>query len=348
MDVSGVAWALTVGAIVLMLVIDLVGHVRKSHAPSLREATCWSAAYVAVGLLFGLVVLLGWGSNFAIQYYSGYLTEKSLSVDNLFVFVLIMASFAVPREYQQKVLFVGIVLALILRTIFIFLGAGLVNNFAWIFYIFGFFLLYTALAQLRSHPQDDEYHENAIVRFTRRVVPTTDDFVGAKVLVRRDGALFITPMLIVMIAIGSADILFAVDSIPAIFGITQEVYLIFAANAFSLLGLRQLFFLVDGLLDKLIYLSYGLAAILAFIAVKLLIHALHENDVPFINGGEHVDLFPEIEPVPSLVVIVVILTVTTVASLVKTGRQGARQIEERSTQDDGVTADPAAGQNKDD
>ncbi len=348
MDVSGVAWALTIGAIVLMLAIDLFGHVRKSHAPSLREATYWSAAYVAIGLLFGLVVLLGWGSNFAIQYYSGYLTEKSLSVDNLFVFVLIMASFAVPREYQQKVLFVGIVLALVLRTIFIFLGAGLVNNFAWIFYIFGFFLLYTALAQLRSRPQDDEYHENAIVRFTRRVVPTTDDFVEDKVLVRRDGRLFITPMLIVMIAIGSADILFAVDSIPAIFGITQEVYLIFAANAFSLLGLRQLFFLVGGLLDKLIYLSYGLAAILAFIAVKLLIHALHENDVPFINGGEHVDLLPEIEPVPSLVVIVVILTVTTVASLIKTGRQGGGQSEELSAQDDGVTADPAVGQNKDD
>ncbi|MGB3186229.1 MAG: TerC family protein [Ornithinimicrobium sp.] len=342
------AWALTVGAIVLMLTIDLFGHVRKSHAPSLREATYWSAAYVAIGLLFGLVVLAGWGSNFAIQYYSGYLTEKSLSVDNLFVFVLIMASFAVPREYQQKVLFIGIVLALILRTIFIFLGAGLVNNFAWIFYIFGFFLLYTAVAQLRSRPQDDEYHENAIVRFTRRVVPTTDDFVEDKVLVRRDGRLFITPMLIVMIAIGSADILFAVDSIPAIFGITQEVYLIFAANAFSLLGLRQLFFLVDGLLDKLIYLSYGLAAILAFIAVKLLIHALHENDVPFINGGEHVEILPEIEPVPSLVVIVVILTVTTVASLIKTGRQGGLQSEELSTQDDGVTADPAASKNKDD
>lgn len=337
MEVSGVVWALTVGAIVLMLTIDLFGHVRKPHTPTLVEATWWSAAYVAVGLLFGLVVLLGWGSDFSIQYYSGYLTEKSLSVDNLFVFVLIMASFAVPREYQQKVLFVGIVLALILRTVFIFLGAGLVNNFAWIFYIFGFFLLYTAIAQLRTGTgHDDEYHENGIVRFTRRVIPTTNEYVQDKVVVRIDGRLFITPMLIVMMAIGSADILFAVDSIPAIFGITQEVYLIFCANAFSLLGLRQLFFLVDGLLDKLVYLSYGLAAILAFIAAKLLIHALHENDVPFINGGEHVEILPEIQPVPSLVVILAILTITTVASLIKSSRepQASQAQSETSVQPD--------------
>ncbi|MFX0538730.1 TerC family protein [Ornithinimicrobium sp. Y1847] len=326
MDVPIWVWIATVAAILIMLAIDLVGHVRTPHAPTLREASWWSAAYVAVGLLFGVVVLWGWGSDLAVQYYSGYLTEKSLSIDNLFVFVLIMASFAVPREFQQKVLFVGIVLALVLRTVFIFLGASLVNNFAWIFYIFGAFLLWTAWAQLRSGTgHDEEYHENGLVRLARRLFPTTDGFVEDKMVVRRDGRWLITPMLVVMVAIGSADILFAVDSIPAIFGITQEVYLIFAANAFSLLGLRQLYFLVGGLLDRLVYLSYGLAAILAFIGAKLLIHALHENEVFFINGGEPVHAIPEIEPVPSLLVIVAILTVTTVASLLKSRSGRAEQ-----------------------
>lgn len=331
MNVPLWVWALTVGAIILMLAIDLVGHVRTPHAPTLRESATWSAVYVAIGLLFGLVVLMGWGGEYSLQYYSGFLLEKSLSLDNLFVFVLIMSSFAVPRIYQQKVLFVGIVLALILRTIFIFIGATVVNNFAWVFYIFGLFLAWTAIAQLRharESPEDGEYKENLIVRIAKRMFRTTDGYVDDKLVVKRDGLRYITPMLIVMIAIASADILFAVDSIPAIFGVTQEVFLIFSANAFALLGLRQLYFLVDGLLDKLVYLSYGLAAILGFIAAKLIIHALHENEVPFINGGEHVTVIPEVPPVVSLVVIVAILTITTVLSLWKSRHDARRELSE--------------------
>ncbi|MBZ2194698.1 TerC family protein [Occultella gossypii] len=316
MDVHPWAWGVTLGLIAIMLTVDFVGHVRKPHAPSLKEAAFWSAGYVGIALLFGVYVWMVWGGDFGNQYFAGYITEKSLSVDNLFVFVLIMASFRVPREYQQKVLLIGIVIALALRTIFIFLGAAIVSEFAWVFYIFGAFLLYTAYTQIKSKDSDDDdFKENAILRLTRRIFPTTDGFVGDKMFVVQDGRRHITPMLIVMLAIGSADILFAVDSIPAIFGLTQETYLIFAANAFSLLGLRQLFFLIDGLLDKLVYLNYGLAAILAFIGAKLVIHAMHENDVPFINGGEPIHAIPEISTNLSLVVILGILTVTTVTSL---------------------------------
>jgi len=318
MDVSPLIWAVTVAGILAMLAVDLFGHVRKPHAPTLREAALWSAAYVAIALLFGLFVLWMWGGGFAAEYYAGYITEKSLSVDNLFVFVLIMGAFAVPREFQQKVLFVGIILALVLRTVFIFIGAEIVNNFAWVFYIFGAFLIYTAILQLRHKEAEGEQKETGLVRLVRRFFPVTDGFKGDKVFHRQNGKLFITPMLLVMVAIGSADILFAVDSIPAIFGLTQEVFLIFAANAFSLLGLRQLFFLIDGLLDKLVYLNYGLAAILAFIGVKLVIHAMHTNEVPFINGGEEIHLIPEVSISVSLSFIVGVLIITTVASLAKT------------------------------
>ncbi|WP_163542325.1 TerC family protein [Occultella kanbiaonis] len=329
MDVHPWAWGVTLGLIAIMLTVDFVGHVRKPHAPGLKEAALWSAGYVAVALLFGVYVWLVWGGDFGNQYFAGYITEKSLSVDNLFVFVLIMSSFRVPREYQQKVLLIGIVIALALRTVFIFLGAAIVNEFAWVFYIFGAFLLYTAYTQIKSNDSDDEeFKENAILRLTRRIFPTTDGFVGDKMFVVQDGRRHITPMLIVMLAIGSADILFAVDSIPAIFGLTQETYLIFAANAFSLLGLRQLFFLIDGLLDKLVYLNYGLAAILAFIGAKLVIHALHKNDVPFINGGEPIESIPEISTNLSLVVILGILTVTTVASLTIGKRRAAADEEQ--------------------
>ncbi|ACQ80435.1 Integral membrane protein TerC [Beutenbergia cavernae DSM 12333] len=318
MDVPVWVWLITIGGIVAMLAVDLIGHVRKPHAPTLRESAWWSVAYIAIALAFGLLVWIGWGAGFAGEYYAGYLTEKSLSVDNLFVFVLIMGSFAVPREYQQKVLFVGIIIALVLRTVFILLGAELVNNFSWIFYVFGAFLIWTAVAQARhTGHEGDEQRENALVRVVRRLLPTTEDYVGDRIFVRHDHRWHITPMLVVMVAIGSADILFAVDSIPAIFGLTQEVYLIFAANAFSLLGLRQLFFLIDGLLDRLVYLNYGLAAILAFIGAKLVIHAMHENELPFINGGEHIEVIPEIPTALSLVFIVVTLAITTVASLIK-------------------------------
>lgn len=333
MDVPVWAWLVTVGIIVAMLVVDYVGHVKTPHAPTLRESAWWSLGYVAFAILFGGIVWAAWGPTYGGEYFAGYVTEKSLSIDNLFVFVLIMASFNVPRKYQQKVLLVGITVALVLRTIFIFAGAALIENFSWIFYIFGAFLLYTAWAQIRAGSNDsEEYKENAILRWVRRVFPTTDDYVGDRLTTKIDGKRYITPMLIVMIAIGSADVLFAVDSIPAIFGLTQETYLVFAANAFSLLGLRQLFFLIDGLLDRLVYLAYGLAAILGFIGVKLVLHALHTNELPFINGGQHVEV-PEIPTGLSLGYIAVVLIITTVLSLWKDSHDKKAVVASESTTD---------------
>jgi tellurite resistance protein TerC len=326
MDVPFWIWAVTVAAIVGMLVFDFVGHVRTPHAPTLRESATWSAIYVGIAVVFGLLVLWFSGAEFGGEYFAGYITEKSLSVDNLFVFVLIMASFGVPRELQQKVLLFGIAFALVLRTIFIFIGAAAIENFSWIFYVFGAFLIWTAYAQAKSggHDSDEEYRENAILRMTRRLLPTTEDYHSDKLTAKVHGKRYITPLAIALVAIGSADILFAVDSIPAIFGLTQETYLVFTANAFALLGLRQLFFLLDGLLDKLVYLAYGLAVILGFIGIKLLIHALHTNELPFINGGEHVTVVPEIPTWLSLTVILATLVVTTVASLAKNRRDAAR------------------------
>src|SRR3954470_9979554 len=322
MDVPFWVWAVTVAAIVGMLVFDFLGHVRTPHAPTLRESAIWSAVYVGLAIVFGLLVLWFSGAEFAGEYFAGYLTEKSLSVDNLFVFVLIMASFGVPRIAQQKVLLFGITFALVLRTIFILVGAAAIENFSWVFYLFGAILIWTAVVQARSGGSQahEEYEEGAVLRLVRKVLPTTEDYHSDRLTVRRAGKRFITPLMIALIAIGSADVLFAVDSIPAIFGLTQETYLVFAANAFSLLGLRQLFFLSDGLLDRLVYLSYGLAVILGFIGVKLVIHALHTNELPFVNGGEHITVIPEIPTWLSLLVILATLVVTTVASLARRRR----------------------------
>ncbi len=328
MDVPFWVWAITIAAIVGMLLFDFLGHVRTPHAPSLREAATWSAVYVGIAVVFGVLVFVFAGAQYGGEYFAGYITEKSLSVDNLFVFVLIMASFAVPRELQQKVLLFGIAFALALRTLFIFVGAAAIEQFSWIFYVFGGFLIWTAWAQARTggHTHDEEFKENAVLRLVRRVVPTTEEHHGDKMTVKLQGKRYITPLAIALIAIGSADIIFAVDSIPAIFGLTQETYLVFAANAFSLLGLRQLFFLIDGLLDRLVYLSYGLAVILGFIGAKLVIHALHTNELPFINGGEYVTVIPEVPISVSLLVIVVTLAVTTVASLAKSKRDRAEHV----------------------
>jgi tellurite resistance protein TerC len=329
MDVPVWIWVVTVAVILAMLAVDYVGHVRTPHAPTLRESTWWSLAYVGVAVLFGFVVLAVWGGRYGGEYFAGYITEKSLSVDNLFVFVLIMTSFRVPREYQQRVLLIGITIALVLRTLFIVAGVALIENFSWVFYLFGAFLVWTAIAQVRAgNEHEREYHENAVLRLTRRLLPTTDTYVQDRMTVKVDGRRYITPMLIVMVAIGSADLLFALDSIPAIFGLTQEAYLVFTANAFSLLGLRQLFFLVDGLLDRLVYLGYGLAAILGFIGVKLVIHALHTNELPFINGGHHVTAVPEIPTGVSLGFIVVVLAITTAASLAAS-RRARRTVDRR-------------------
>ena len=316
MDVPFWIWAITVAGIVGMLVFDFVGHVRTPHAPSLREAATWSAVYVGIAVAFGLLVLVFGGPTPGGEYFAGYITEKSLSVDNLFVFVLIMASFGVPRIAQQKVLLFGITFALVLRTIFILVGAAAIENFSWVFWVFGGILVYTAWVQARSGGHgDEEYQENAVLRLVRKVVPTTEEHHDDKMTVKIQGKRYITPLAIALIAIGSADIIFAVDSIPAIFGLTQDTYLVFAANAFSLLGLRQLFFLIDGLLDRLVYLAYGLAVILAFIGAKLVIHAMHTNELSWLNGGEHITVIPEIPTWLSLLVILATLAVTTVTSL---------------------------------
>lgn len=311
-----ILWIVTVTLIIVMLTVDFVGHVRKPHAPSLKEAGIWSAVYVAIAIVFGFIIWGVMGSTAGVEYFTGYVTEKSLSLDNLFVFILIMTAFRVPREDQQKVLLFGIVVALIFRTFFILLGAAVIENYSWVFYIFGAFLIWTAIHQAMPQ-EDEEYKENALIRQLRKVLPLTDDYVGDKVFVKVDGRRMVTPMLIVMVAIGSADLLFAVDSIPAIFGITQDAYIVFAANAFSLLGLRQLFFLVDGLLERLVYLNYGLAVILGFIGVKLVLHALHVNELSFINGGQPVLGAPEISTTTSMLVIFGTLIVTTIASLIK-------------------------------
>jgi tellurite resistance protein TerC len=324
-DVPFWIWAITVAAVLGMLVFDFVGHVRTPHAPSLRESALWSAGYVGVAVVFGLLVLALAGGEAGGEYFAGYLTEKSLSVDNLFVFVLILGSFAVPRELQQKVLLFGITVALALRTVFILVGAAAIDQFSWVFYLFGGFLVWTAVAQARSggHSGEEEYRENAVLRLVRRVVPTSPDFDGDRLLTRVGGRRHLTPLAIALVAIGSADVLFAVDSIPAIFGVTQDTFLVFAANAFSLLGLRQLYFLVDGLLDRLVHLAYGLAVILAFIGVKLVVHALHTNELPLVNGGQPVEVVPEVPTWLSLVVIAGTLAVTTVTSLRATRRRVA-------------------------
>lgn len=314
MNVSIAVWAVTIVLIVGLVLYDFVFHVRKAHIPTLREAAIWSAAYVGIAVLFGVAVTVFGGTTMGMEYFAGYLTEKALSVDNLFVFLIIIGSFAVPRADQQKVLLFGIVFALIARTGLIFVGAALINAFAWVFYLFGLILLLTAGHLVRPSASENRAADNVVIRLARRFLRTSDEYDGDKLFTVRDGKRMLTPMLLVMVAIGGTDIMFALDSIPAIFGLTQNVYLVFTATAFSLLGLRQLYFLIDGLLDRLIYLSYGLAAVLGFIGIKLVLHALHENNVPFINDGEPVQVV-EVATGVSLVVIIAILVVTTVASL---------------------------------
>jgi len=314
MEVPALVWLATVMGIVALLAFDFVFHVRKAHVPTLREAAVWSSIYVGIAILFGIGVTVFGGTTMGTEYFAGYVTEKALSVDNLFVFLIIMASFKVPRADQQKVLLFGIVFSLLARTGFIFLGAALINTFAWVFYAFGLILLVTAGNLLKPEGADSHSADNVMVRLARRLFHTTDHYDGDKLFTRQDGERIMTPMLLVMVAIGGTDILFALDSVPAIFGLTQNVFIVFSATAFSLLGLRQLYFLIDGLLDRLIYLTYGLAAILAFIGVKLILHALHENNLPFINDGEPVDVV-EIPTGLSLSVIIGVLVVTVIASL---------------------------------
>jgi len=303
--------------VLLILAVDLILAYKRPHIPSTKESGLWVGFYVALALIFaGLLWAIGDGDH-AVEFIAGWATEYSLSIDNLFVFVIIMAKFGVPRKYQQEVLMVGILIALVLRGLFILAGAALVENFSFIFYIFGLFLLYTAIRQAFEKHDDMEQQENGIIRFLRKRIAITDTFDGAKLRTMVDGKKVFTPILVVFIALGITDLVFAIDSIPAIFGITTNPFIVFTANVFALMGLRQLYFLLGDLIDKLEYLHYGIAFILAFIGVKLFFHALHENELPFINGGQHVEWVPDISTELSLGVIVVSMAVATIASLIK-------------------------------
>lgn len=308
--------------LVLVLLADLLIILRRPHIPSPKEATLWVAFYVSLALVFAGVLFVVTGSaDAAGQFVAGWLTEYSLSLDNLFVFVLLMSRFAVPRRYQQEVLMVGIIIALVLRGVFILLGAVLIENLSWIFYVFGLFLVYTAWRQ--AFPGGDDHSadkETGIVRFLHRFIDISESYDGAKLRTVVGGKRVWTPMILVFVAIGFTDLVFAIDSIPAIFGITKSPFIVFTTNLFALMGLRQLYFLLGGLLDRLKYLHYGIAFILAFIGVKLFLHALHENELPFINGGENVEWAPDISTWVSLAVIVVAMAVATVASLIASRR----------------------------
>ncbi|MBM7825389.1 tellurite resistance protein TerC [Arcanobacterium pluranimalium] len=317
------------GAVVLVLILfDLFGHVRKAHEPTIKEAAIWSGIYISLAVAFGISLLLRHGSQFATEYFAGYITEYSLSLDNIFVFIIIIAAFKVPRIYQQKVLMYGIVIALTLRFVFILLGAALVERYIWVFFIFGAWMLYTAIKQVidgvqeirerdSNHELSDEYEPNFTTRLISKYVPTTDGYVGDRLVTRRSGKTMITPLLLCIVSIGSVDLMFALDSIPAIYGLTKEPFIVFAANSFALLGLRQMFFLIDGLLEKLIYLHFGLAAILGFIALKLVLHASH--------GYGYFEAIPEPSIIFSVAFIVVSILITVIVSVL-----GAKRIEARS------------------
>ena len=319
MEISGLEWGITIGVTVAVLLFDVIVIARDPHEPTMKECAIALSVYISAALAFGVWIWVSHGTTMGVDFYTGWLTEYSLSIDNLFVFIILMAALKVPREYQQEALMVGIILALIFRGIFIALGYQLIENFSWVFYIFGAFLVWTAWSLVKSYRSHDDEHpeDSRVVKFAQSHLNVGDEFRGLKLWYEQNGSRVVSPMLIVIIALGTTDILFALDSIPAIFGITQEPYLVFTANVFALMGLRQLYFLLGGLLERLVYLSLGLAFILAFIGVKLVLHALHENELGFINGGEHVTSAPEISSLFSLGVIVITLIVTAVASLAK-------------------------------
>ncbi|MEV8266290.1 TerC family protein [Microbacterium sp. NPDC076911] len=306
----------------LILIADLLLILKRPHIPSTKESTLWVVFYIVLALIFAGLMWIVAGAEFAGQFVAGWLTEYSLSIDNLFVFVLIMTQFAVPRRYQQEVLMVGIIIALVLRGLFILAGAAIIEEFSWVFYIFGAFLVWTAYRQAfpGGDHDDDVQRESFIVRTLRRTIDISDHYDGAKLRTVVNGKKMWTPMIIVFVAIGVTDLLFAIDSIPAIFGITQSAFIVFTANLFALMGLRQLYFLLGDLLDRLRYLHYGIAFILAFIGVKLVLHAMHVNELPFINGGRPIAWAPEISTWLSLAVIVFAMGVATIASLIAASR----------------------------
>jgi tellurite resistance protein TerC len=327
-DVAPWIWEVTIGATIVFFIFD-VWHMRRNpHEPSMKECLVALSFYVGAAILFGLGVWYFAGAQYGGEFFAGWLTEYSLSIDNLFIFIIIMGKFAVPREYQQNALMIGIILALIMRGIFIAVGAAAINQFSWVFYLFGAFLVLTAVNLAREGMEEEQgYYEPRLVRWVRRHLPVSEEWNGVKFFVQENGKRLLTPMALVVITLGMTDLLFALDSIPAIYGLTQEPYLVLTANVFALMGLRQLYFLIGGLLQRLVYLSYGLAFLLLFIGVKLILHAMHENEVPFINGGEPIEWAPEIPIWVSLLVILGTLVVTTIASLMsdKSRKDPAKQ-----------------------
>ncbi|MCI2422663.1 TerC family protein [Saccharopolyspora sp. K220] len=322
-------WIATLAVLAALIVGDLVLVGRRPHAVGVKEASLWVAFYVALAAVFGVLLLVFAGSTSGAEFFAGYVTEYSLSIDNLFVFVIIMSRFAVPKEHQHRVLFIGIVLSLVLRAVCIAAGVAALNAFNWVFYIFGAFLIYTAVKVARDGSGDEpEDPDNAVVRALQRVLPTTDSYDGGKMITRVDGRRMFTPMIVVVSALGLANVIFALDSMPAIFGLTKDGFIIFTANAFALMGLRQLYFVIGGLLDRLVYLSYGLAVVLGFIGLKLIIEALH---------GSHIDeirfAIPNIGIATSLGFIVLTLGVTTVASLLRSRATAKAKAAEESAEE---------------
>lgn len=330
MNVELWVWLLTVGVLSVVILGDLIYQIRNPHEPTFKESAIQSAIYVSLALLFTFVIAAAWPGQYASEYLGGFITEKALSVDNLFVFLIIFTQFKVPRKLQSEALLVGIVIALIMRGIFIAAGAAFIERFSWAFYVFGAFLVFTAIKliidtveELRPHHLAEEA-ESKLMAWVKSWLPTTNSYHGTKLSIIENGKRVFTPLMLVMIAIGFTDLLFALDSIPAVYGLTEQPYIVFVANAFALLGLRQLYFLLSGLMQRLRYLGFGLSLILGWIGAKLVIHALHKNELPFINGGEAVKLVPEISTGLSLAVIILTLTVTTIWSLLATRNEAKR------------------------
>ncbi len=344
MDVPTWLWWTTVLVTTGFLLVDVFIIGRRPHTPSMKEVSRDLILFVGAAIAFGLCIFYFSGVQYGTEFFAGWLTEYSLSIDNLFIFIIILNKFAVPRKLQQTALLVGIVLALVMRGIFIAVGAAAINNFSWIFYLFGAFLIYTAV-KLAKEGNDDEadFEESRLIKFVERRFPATKEYDGTKLFTMQNGKRPITPMFIVIVALGTTDLLFALDSIPAIYGLTEEPYLVFTANVFALMGLRQLYFLIGGLLQRLVYLSYGLALLLGFIGVKLVLEALHVNELPFINGGEHVGWAPEIPIWLSLTVILGILVVTAAASLASPrGRAVAREASSSPDSTDETSKDESS------
>ncbi|MCL2788831.1 MAG: TerC/Alx family metal homeostasis membrane protein [Micrococcales bacterium] len=328
MTVHPITWLISAAIVVAVIALDFVLHVRRPHTPTFRESALWVTIYATLSVAFGVGLAAATNARSAGEFFAGYLTEYSLSLDNLFVFLLVIGAFRVPKEAEQKVLLVGIAIALVFRAAFILAGAAMIARFTWVFFIFGGFLLYTAaklivdhLRAARRNSQDDEFHEPRLVRLARRILPLSEDYASDRITVRHQGRRLVTPLLLVMIAIGSVDLLFALDSIPAIFGLTKEPYLVFMTNACALLGLRQLYFLIGGLLERLRFLAHGLAVILAFIGVKLILEALAANELPFINSGRPLAV-PEIPTWLSLAVIGCTMAAVTITSRLAPAPQG--------------------------